>query len=97
MPSLYQTCYKDDINVSLGLVTFARWPQALAIDRLKPGTHRKLALDRAAVLTGHFHRLALRGDILTQLTIHRRPQLHRLILIHRNPCHALDRIAAQRV
>jgi hypothetical protein len=28
-------CRKDGINISLGLVTFARRPQALAIDRFK--------------------------------------------------------------
>ena len=63
----------------------------------KPGIKRKLALDRAAVLTGHFHRLALRRKVLGQLALHRRPQWHGLALIYRNPCHALYRVAAQRL
>jgi hypothetical protein len=61
-----QTYRKDGINISLGLVTFARRPQALAIDRLKPLADSQLSFNRAAVLACHFHRLALRGDILTE-------------------------------
>jgi hypothetical protein len=73
-----------------------RRPSCLSINRIKLLAESHLMFNRAAVLAGHFHRLALRRKVWGQLALHRRPQWHGLTLIYRNPCHPLDRVAAQR-
>jgi hypothetical protein len=95
-PSRYQAGHKNGINISLGLVTLARRPQALAIDRLKPCTKRTLALDRAAVLARHCHRLALRGDLLGQFLVQLGAQAQLGTLIHSDSCHTVNRVAGKR-
>jgi hypothetical protein len=74
-----------------------RRPSCLSIDRIKLLAESHLMFNRAAVLTGHFQGLALRGDTLGQLLVHLGAQALFGVLICGNPCHPLDRVTAQRI